>query len=315
MTDPMAGQESVAMQPDPPVRRSAAMAGTMGVWLGQIAMEPAQIEREAVGEIENLGFGTVWVGENERSREAFAHAGVLLAATSTLTVATGVANIWARDAFAMNAGACTLAEAYPRRFILGIGVSHAAQVDVRNHAYRRAYSRMACYVDEMNAGLYAAPAPQTRPPLLLAALGPRMIRLARDAADGVHTYLVTPQHTESARSILGPEPFLAPAQTVILETDSERARQAGRKFLSFYLALPNYVRSMASMGFEQDDFAAGGSDRLVDAMVAWGDLETIRSRVRAHVAAGADHVAVRVLPTDDLSALEQLRRLAPALCG
>jgi probable F420-dependent oxidoreductase len=287
--------------------------GPVGVWLSLLGSRSADEERARVAEIEDLGYGAFWFGEAPSTKEAFAHAGILLAATRRIVVATGIANIHARDATAMNNGANALAEAYPGRFVLGMGVSHAPLVRARGHDYGRPLTAMREYLDAMDAARYAAPTAPEGLPRVLAALRPRMLQLARDRADGAHPYLVTSRHTAQARRTIGDAPFLAPEQGVVLETDPDRARAIARKHLSGYLQLPNYTNSWRAEGFDDGDLADGGSDRLVDALIAWGDPQAVAARVREHLAAGADHVAVQPVTTDVDRALDELRALAPAL--
>jgi probable F420-dependent oxidoreductase len=288
--------------------------GRVGIWTFQLELHPAAVAQEAAAELEDLGFGVVWIPEAV-GREAFTHSGLLLAATRRIVVATGIANIWARDAMCMAAAQKTLTEAYPGRFLLGIGVSHAPLVEtVRGHRYDKPLSAMRAYLDAMDGALYMASAPVTEPVRVIGALAPKMLRLAAERAAGAHPYFVPPEHTAYARSILGQGPMLAPEQAVVFETDPSRAREIARTHMSTYLALPNYVNNMKRLGFKEDDLAGGGSNRLVDAIVAWGDLEALCKRVRAHHDAGADHVCIQVL-TADPAALPhtQWRELAAAL--
>ncbi|UNO39783.1 LLM class F420-dependent oxidoreductase [Streptomyces sp. MST-110588] len=295
-------------------RAYAARIGRVGVWHGGLGRIPAQAARQAVTEIERLGYGALWFGEGHATKEAFTHAGLLLAATRRLTIATGIANIWGRDASATNAAAQTLAEAYEDRFLLGLGASHAPQVDVRGHAYAKPLAMMRTYLDSMDAAGYEGPAAARPPARVLAALGPKMLELSATRATGAHTYFVTPEHTERAREILGAGPLLAPEQAVLLESDPTTARTLIREHhLGFYLALPNYVNSLRRLGFGDEDFAGGGSDRLVDAIVVWGDVDTVRRRIQEHHDAGADHVAVQPIAADRGLGIDQLRELAPAL--
>ncbi len=288
--------------------------GRIGVWTMALGSRPAAIEREAVAAIENLGFGALWFGEAQ-NKEAFAHAAILLAASRRIVVASGIANIWARDAVTMALGADTLAEAYPGRFLLGIGVSHGPLVGARGHTYERPLATMQGYLDAMDATVGQAPAPVEPVQRVLAALRPKMLGLARDRAAGAHPYFVPPAHTAKARALLGNAPLLAPEQAVVLETDPARARAVARRFVVPYLTLPNYVNNLRDFGFGDDDFAGGGSDRLADAIVAWGDVDAIQARVREHLDAGADHVCIQPLPTagGDRLGLDQLAELAPAL--
>jgi probable F420-dependent oxidoreductase len=247
-------------------------------------------------------------------KEAFSQAAILLAASTRIVVATGIANIWGRDAFTMSTGGKTLAEAYPGRFLLGMGISHPHLVQERGHEYVKPVTRMREYLEAMHAAVYQGPEPD--PPLVqvLAALRPPMMELARTHADGAHPYFVPVEHTVRAREILGPDRLLIPEQAVVLETDPGEARRIGREHTSFYLTAPNYIGSLRYLGFDDSDFANDGSDALVDAIVAWGDEEAIRTRVQAHLDAGADHVCIQPLgrKAGDLG-VDQLRTLAPAL--
>ncbi|GAA2206894.1 LLM class F420-dependent oxidoreductase [Nonomuraea monospora] len=283
--------------------------GRVGVWNSTLSSEAAAFEREAAAEIESLGFGALWIGETPTGKEALTHAAILLGGTSSLTVATGIASIWGRDATAAANGANTLSEAYEGRFVLGIGVSHAPAVQGRGHDYRKPVSAMREYLDAMDATEYSGPLPAPAP-RLLAALRGKMLELAAQRAYGAHPYFVTPEHTARARAVLGPEPVLAPEQTVILESDADRARQIARGFTARYLALPNYANNLLDLGWKEDDLAGGGSDALVDAIVAWGDPETIIERVRAHLDAGADHVCIQPLADSPQRLMEHLRVLA-----
>lgn len=201
--------------------------GRVGIWTAALDRQPASVARRAAQEIDRLGYGALWVGEATR-REAFANAAMLLGWTSRLSVATGIANIWARDAQAMAAGQLTLAEAFPGRFLLGIGVSHRPLVDGRGHDYGRPLATMAAYLDAMDRAAYDAPRPAQRPPRLIAALGPAMLGLARDRADGAHPYFVPVEHTVGARRILGPDRLLCPEQAVVLEASPTAAREVAR---------------------------------------------------------------------------------------
>ncbi len=286
--------------------------GRVGVW-GALALRPAAEERRAAAELQRLGYGALWFGEGPATKETFTHAAILLGATQRIVVATGIANIYGRDATAMQNAALALADAHPGRFVLGLGISHAPLVQARGHDYGQPVTVMREYLDAMERVKYAAPPPPEPPARLLAALRLRMLELARDRTDGVHPYLVTPEHTARARAVLGRGPILAPEQGVVLETEPARARATARQHLALYLTLPNYVNNFREMGFGDADFADGGSDRLVDGLVAWGDVDAIVERVRRHHAAGADHVAIQAVTRDPARALEELQLLAPAL--
>ncbi len=288
--------------------------GRVGVWLGALGWAPAAREREAAAEIEELGYGTLWYSEAHNSKESLSHGALLLAATSRIVVASGIANIWVRDPMAMVAGANALAEAHPGRFLLGVGVSHPPQLEPRGLEYSRPVAAMRTYLAAMDAAGYEGPRPAEPVMRVVGALRRPMLEVAAELADGAHPYLVTPEHTRRARAILGPGKLLAPEHFVLVERDPAEARRLGREALTWYLTLPNYTENLRWLGFDEEDWQGGGSDRLVDALVAWGDLEAIRRRIQEHVDAGADHVCVQPVPrrAGDLG-LDQLRELAPAL--
>ena len=286
--------------------------GRVGIWTFAFELHPTAQVREAAAIIEDLGYGAIWIPE-ALGREAFAHSALLLAATKRIPVATGIANIWGRDAMAMAAGQKTLAEAWPNRFLLGIGVSHAPLVGLRGHAYDKPLSAMRQYLDAMDSALYNAP-PPPEAPLVIGALAPKMLALAAERTAGAHPYFVPPEHTRRSRAALGPTKLLAPEQAVILERDPAVAREIARAHMQTYLQLPNYVNNLQRLGFEDADIRDGGSDKLVDAIVAWGDVGAVVDRVRAHHAAGADHVCIQVLPRETTAMpIAEWRTLAAAL--
>lgn len=289
--------------------------GRVGIWTAGFDLLPAAQLRETAAEVEELGYGTVWFGE-AYGREAFTQAGLLLAATSRIVIATGIASMHGRDPVASRAAQATFASAYPGRFLLGLGVSHRPLVErLRRGAYEQPLSQMRAYLEHMDAVQPVADAGDQPQPRVLAALGPRMLELARDRAAGAHPYLVTPQHTAQAREVLGAGKVLAVEQAVVLTSDAEVARQRAHTHLEIYTGLPNYRASWRRQGFDpEQDFGRGGSQRLKDAMVAWGDVDACVARVREHLDAGADHVCVQVLGEYALAApRDDWRELAPAL--
>ncbi len=289
--------------------------GRVGIWTFALDLQPAARAQEAAAEIESLGYGAIWIPE-ALGREAFTNSALLLAGTRRVVVATGIANMWARDAMAMAGAQKTLAEAYPDRFLLGIGVSHAPLVGMRGHNYDKPLSAMRTYLDAMDSAPFTAAALASPPPRVIAALAPRMLQLAKERAAGSHTYFVPPEHTAYARKILGQGPWLLPEQAVVLETNPSTAREIARTHMSTYLGLPNYVNNLKRLGFTDADIANGGNDRLVDAIVAWGNIGAIVKRVRAHHDAGADHVCIQVLDPDPRALpMRQWRELASALLG
>ncbi len=268
--------------------------GRVGIWTFCEEMSAAEAAALAV-RIERLGYKTLWIPE-AIGREALVSAAWLLAATERLNVATGIANVYARDPVTMAAGAKTLAEQSGGRFLLGVGVSHRPLVEgVRGHDYGRPLSYMRTYLERMEVAPYAAVAPAEPPPVVIGALHPKMLALAAEKTRGAHPYLVPPEHTAFARAQLGRGPWLCPEQKVLLETDATKARAVARQAIAMYLTLPNYRRNLARFGFTDADFDGMGSDRLVDAVVAWGDEKAIAARVKAHHDAGADHVCVQPL--------------------
>jgi probable F420-dependent oxidoreductase len=249
--------------------------------------------------VERMGYKVLWSPE-AWGRDPFAHGGYLLAKTDRLIYATGIANIWVRDPMTMAMAAKTLAEIAEDRFILGIGVSHRSLVeDLRGHKYTKPYSYMSEYILRMKSALYRAVAPKTEPPLVIAALHPKMLALAAREAHGTHTYLCLPEHTKRAREVMGPDAWVCSSVIVILEHDAAKARARARQHLSFYAYQENYQRILLAQGFTRADFENGCSDRLIDTLVAWGSEEQIRKRIDAHLTAGANHVCLMPLRCDE----------------
>ena len=275
-------------------RALAARLGRVGVWSFALQRLTAADAGAAMRRFEDLGFAAVWMPESLGSKDVMAHAAILLAASERAIVAPGIASIYARDPMAMANGAKALDDAYPGRFVLGIGVSHAPSVKLRGNDYGKPIETMAGYLDAIAAAQYAGPEPAAPVPLVLAALGPRMLELAATRADGAHPYFVPVEHTPFAREVIGPEPCLAVEQTAVLSTDPAEARRIGRAFARHYLALPNYANNLRRLGWSDKDIANDGSDRLIDAVIAWGDVDAIVGRVKAHLDAGADHVCVQL---------------------
>lgn len=300
---------------DPALREAVRAAlGPIGVWSFALESLTADEEAQALGEIERLGFPAIWFPESLTSREAFSHAAWMLANTERAVIAPGIANIWARDAAAMASGWRMLSDAYPGRFLLGLGVSHAPSVARRGGIYERPLATMRGYLETMDRTPSTAPEPDAQPWRMLAALGPRMLELSAELSLGAHTYFVPVEHTAFARKRLGPEPILAVEQAVVLSTDAREARTIAREYAVRYLALDNYANNLRRMGRSDADVAGQGSDSLIDAVIAWGDEDAIASRVRQHLEAGADHVCIQVLNGDssDVGTAE-LARLLPAL--
>jgi probable F420-dependent oxidoreductase len=288
--------------------------GAFGVWNFQLDILSAARMQETAAELEELGYGALWYGEAV-GREALTKAALLLSGTKRIIIATGIANIYGRDPVTMAAGQKTLAEAYPHRFLLGLGVSHIPFVEkLRGHTYDKPVPAMRAYLDAMDKAPYQAVPPQSKPLRVLAALGPQMLKLSAERADGAHPYNTTPKHTAQARELLGPDPYLCPEQAVILEKDPAKARAIARKFLEIYMTLPNYTNNFLRLGFQEADFAKPGSDKLIDAVIAWGDLKTVLSRIHEHHSAGADHVCIQVLTGDSKTfPMREYRELASAI--
>jgi probable F420-dependent oxidoreductase len=284
--------------------------GKVGVWLISTSEAPAEAERRLVQAVEQFGYSTYWFGEAPATKEAFTHAATVLSWTERIQVATGIANIWGRDPAAAANAAATLTDAWGNRFVLGLGVSHAPLVDMRGHDYGRPVATMRAYLEAMDSVKFAPPLAE-KPPRVIAALRHKMLELARTHAQGAHTYFTTPEHTARAREVLGEEPVLAVEQAVVVDTDADSARAAARKYAAFYLGLPNYQNNLRELGFDDEDLK--GSDRLIDAVVPWGDPDTLVERVRAHHEAGADHVCVQPIADTIDQQAEHLRLLAPGL--
>lgn len=286
--------------------------GVTGAWSQHLMWLDIPLERSAVRRIEALGYGSVWSGELIGSKDVFAHTAAVLSSTSRIVYGAGVANVWARHAHTMEAGRATISAAWPERFVLGVGISHERFVEASGQRYARPLDQLTSYVQDMKAAR-GFPRPQQEAPLVLAALGPRMLERARDLADGAHTYLVTPDHTAQARATLGPDRLLIPAQAVVLCSDRAEGRRIAHEFVAGYLGLPNYVASLRRLGFDDADLVNGGSERLVDALVAYGDEQRVLDRVKEVRAAGADHVLVQPLGPDMSNVIWQLEHLASPL--
>lgn len=250
-----------------------------------------------VRRVEQLGYSSFWFPE-AFGRDPFALAAHILSVTNRIVVGTGIANVWKREPIAMMGAARTLAELYPDRFVLGIGVSHGPMMAQLGIKYDKPLSFMREYIARMKAAPYTAPRAKTDPPIVIAALMPKMLQLAATESNGTFPVYITPEQTARMRASLGPDKWICIQQVTLLEKDAAKARRAARKVLAFYLQLPNYLSSFRSMGFGDADFADGGSDRIVDGLIAWGDEQTIREHVKAHYNAGATHVCLTVVPSE-----------------
>src|SRR6476659_259995 len=279
MTDSTNG--GVSLKPD---------LGRFGVWTG------GPVSPDDALEIEKLGYGALWVGASPAAELSFVEP--ILEKTDSLQVATGIMNIWSAPAAEVAESYHRIEKAYPGRFLLGIGVGHPEHTQ----EYVKPYDALVAYLDELDA----AKVPTSR--RVIAALGPRVLELARERSAGAHPYLTTPEHTAQARELVGNTVFLAPEHKVALTRDAAQARELGRKTVGFYLDLSNYVNNWRRLGFTADDVAKPGSDKLIDAVVAHGTPESIAARLAEHLDAGADHVAIQVLggPDDLLPTLAEL---------
>lgn len=283
--------------------------GRLGVWSWVDPLSASEM-RDFAKRIEDLGYGSLWLPEAV-GRDPFASIADMARSTTSLGFATGIANIYARDATTMNTLRQTLGDLTGGRFVLGIGVSHQALVTgVRGHEYKKPVTTMRNYLEAMEKAPFSGPKPTAEVPIVLAALRKNMLGLAGSQA-GAHPYLTTPEHTRRAREILGAGPLLAPEQMIILEEDPDSARTLARNSLTMYMQLPNYQYNLIELGFEEKDFADGAaSDRLIDATIAWGSASQIREHIEKHYQAGADHVCIQLLnphgPKPDMAALEAL---------
>ncbi len=278
--------------------------GRVGVWWSGSWRDPDDPEHDVAAELETLGYGTLW-SSGRFDPGLSPHFARLLHSTEHVTVASGIVSIWAGAPEEVGPAAVALEDRFPGRFLLGVGTSHGPVVA----DYARPYSKMVAYLDALDA--LATPVPPER--RVLAALGPRMLELAAARSAGAHPYFVPVEHTARARSILGPGPLLAPEVAVVLETDPVRARELARLYASIYLGLPNYTQNLRTFGFDDDDIDGGGSDRLIDAVIPWGDAETVAAAVRAHHDAGADHVCIQVVSDRQEFPLGGYRELAATL--
>ncbi len=275
--------------------------GKVGIWFfldGMSAPDSAAFAQS----VEQAGYKTLWIPEAV-GREPFAHAAYLLSKTESLTIATGIANIWARDAYTMAAATNTVAELSGGRFVLGIGVSHKPIVStLRGHSYDKPYSYMKEYLPNLKDVFYQAPKPKEPAPIVIAALHPKMLALCAEQTQGTHTYFVPPEHTAKVRAQIGPDPWICAAQAVILESDATKARAAARRYMKTYVPrLPNYTKNLKNLGWKDEEFENGCSDALVDAIVAWGSEEKIQDRIDAHLKAGATHVCILPVRADNES--------------
>lgn len=285
--------------------------GSIGLWQG-LDPYPASQLRDLVAQLDEQGWPCLWIPETV-ARDPFVAAGIMLEATTNLRVATGIASIWARDAMTTANAAKSLNEAYGGRFLLGLGASHHTLTEwVRKHDYSKPLSTMRTYLERMDASMFAGVEPAEPTTRVIAALGPKMLALGAEMTDGVHPYFVPPEHTAIAREAVGPDKMVATEQMVILDTDASSARETARKHMKVYVGLPNYANNLMRLGFAEDEIT-DMDDRLVDAIVAWGTVDDVVARVRAHQDAGASHVCIQVLRPDREPPTREWSELAAAL--
>lgn len=287
--------------------------GRVGIWQGVLDGHPTSRVREVVAELDETGWPTLWIPETV-TRDPFVSAAIMLGATTNMRVATGIASIWARDAMTTSNASLTLNEAFGGRFLLGLGVSHHTLTEwVRKHDYSKPLTTMRQYLERMDASMFKGVEPAEPPNRVLAALGPKMLALSAEMADGAHPYFVPVEHTALAREAIGPDKMLAVEQMVLLESDPGQAREIARKHMAVYVGLPNYANNLVRLGFSEADVSEA-TDNVVDAIVAWGSLDDVLARVKAHHDAGANHVCVQVL-TEEAGAIpvDEWRLLSEAL--
>jgi probable F420-dependent oxidoreductase len=283
------------------------LSGT-GIWSGQLRYGDAGLITDAAAELDSLGYSAIWIPDV--GGDVLGSIETLLGATQRCAVATGILNIWMHEPAEVAQRRASWNADWQSRFLLGLGVSHAPLIDHQNPGrYNKPFSKMVEYLD----GLDQAAAPWPVGARVLAALRPRMLGLARDRAAGIHPYFVPPEHIANARAVIGPGPTIATELAVVIDKDPSSARETARRHTAVYTTLENYTNNLRQFGYGDDDFADRGSDRLIDAIVAWGDVAAISERVRAMRDAGADHVCIQVIRADDELPRADWRQLAPAL--
>jgi probable F420-dependent oxidoreductase len=286
--------------------------GRIGVWTG-LDNSSADESVAFAHRVEAMGYSALWIPEAV-GRDPFSQIGYLAASTSRLIFATGIANIYARDPMLMNSIRKTLSELAPKRFILGLGVSHKHLVsNQRGHDYSKPLTTMRNYLESMDKALFMGREPEHEAPVVIGALRDKMLTLAATQANGAHPYNVTPAHTKHAREVMGPDALLCPEQMVLGVTDPDKAREIARKHLAVYMRLPNYQNCLKEYGFSDSDFEDGASDALVDALVSWGEPEKIVDQIRAHLDAGANHVCIQAFPADGSFGVDE--KLLETLAG
>lgn len=287
--------------------------GTVGVFSGRLQRRPTGEALDLVNEWEALGYGSVWVSESASAKNVLTFSAVLLGGTRQIAVASAIAVIWNRDPTSMMNAGRTLADAHPERFVLGMGVAHRTSAAARGHRYDKPLQAMREYLEEMDSAAYDGHRPEYPAVRVLAALGPKMTKLAAELTDGVHTFLSTPDHTAATRELVGPDALVAVEQAVLVADNEQEARMAARENFERFMRWPNYRRHLLRLGFADDDLTGDASDRVIDAIYAWGDEAAIERRIAEHLAAGADNVSMQAIPVGTVDEAEALRRLAPAV--
>jgi probable F420-dependent oxidoreductase len=285
--------------------------GPIGVWSGALRRGERQAVLEAAAELEEMGYGTLWFPGAQHDGLA-EHIQAMLAATRKVVVATGIVSVWTHPAAVMAEAHHEFTQAYPGRFLLGIGISHQRAVEGAGITYEKPLQKLRSYLDELDAAPHPVPIDER----ILASLGPLSLKLSRERSVGTHPYFMPVEHTRIAREAVGSGKVVAPEQMVVVETEPGRARTIARGSMDRYLHAPNYVDNLLRLGYTDADIRNGGSDRLVDDLIAWGSADRISQRIREHHAAGADHVCIQVLtenPADLQAAMAGWRQLAPAL--
>ncbi len=288
-------------------RNLAVALGPVGVWSMQLRGADRPAVRDAAAELDELGLRTLWIPGLD-GNGVFDDTGELLEAAPHSSVVLGVLGIWGQPAEAVAGHLARLDAKYGPRTVVGLGISNSSSAESHGQTFGKPVDSMGAYLDELDTA--SPPLPASR--RLLGALGPRMVELGAARTAGIHPFLVTPQYAANQRAVIGPDPFIAPHQAVVLDTDADRARATAREGIGMYIGFPAYQNNLRRLGFGEGDLVPGGSDRLIDATVAWGSVDDIHRRLQEHFAAGADHVAVHVLGGEDLQ-LAQWRELATLL--
>ena len=288
--------------------------GKVGIWSAAPARMSAAETKEFVLELEDLGYPTLWYPESVGAKESIGLGALLLSWAERMKMASGIANIAARDPMAMATGARMLTDAFPGRFVLGIGASTDLSLPQRGHEYAKPYTRVVNYLDGMEAFEHQTPDPAEPVSLILAAMGPRMLKLAAERSLGAHPSFTPVKHTAFARETMGEGPILAPELPFLVCDSRDEAREIGGYHMEYYLTRKPYMQNMERLGFTEADMQGSGSDELFDSIVAWGSVDAVRQRVVEHLEAGATHVCIEPLtPTKSHTGIDQIREVTPAM--